>query len=236
MKFKTGVCLALLLSSCGDNLPQPEGGATADEFDFFEPEDPLDGFSRAMMELNFFLDDYILQPAATAYKALTPEVVRDGVGNATNYLKIPLYLVNDLLQWRWDQFAQNFWVMTVNTAGLGVFNVAAKFDVYAKPNDFGMTLHRWGSGPGFDITLPVLGPTNFRDAVGSIVGFATNPVSISAAYADYQWESYAVSGVSVIHDRSNYLGMMESLRKESYDPYVTIKSILQQKRQAELED
>lgn len=235
MKLKTGVCIALLLSGCGD-LPESEEGAATDEFDFFEPQDPLDGFSRAMMELNFFLDDYILQPAAIAYKALTPEIVRDGVGNVTNHLKLPLYLANDILQWRWDQFAQNFWVMTVNTAGLGVFNVAAKFDVYAKPNDFGITLHRWGAGPGFDVTLPVLGPTNLRDAVGSFVGLVADPVSISAAYADYRWENYAVSGVGVIHSRANYLGAMESLRKESYDPYATIKSIVQQKRQAELED
>lgn len=208
-----------------------------DEFGSDEPEDPLDGFSRAMMELNFFLDDYLLQPAATAYKALTPELVQTGVGNLTSYVKIPFYLINDVLQWKWDHFAQNFWVLTINTfSGVGLIDGAGYFDVYAKPNDFGITLHTWGAGAGFDITLPFLGPTCFRDLVGSAVGLLADPVSIAAIYNDYRWSNYAVTGVGFIHSRSKYLGQLESLRKESYDAYVTIKSILDQKRLSELKE
>ncbi len=235
MSKKNIFLIALLISGCGEDFSGSKE-AKIDEFDFFEPSDPLDEFSRAMMELNFFLDDYILLPAATAYKALTPEIVQLGVGNFTNHLKVPFYLLNDVFQWRWDRFAQNFWIFTVNTAGLGVVNVAAQFDVYVQPNDFGITLHQWGAGPGFDVTLPILGPTNFRDAVGGLVKLVGDPVSVLAVQANYCWESYAVAGVEIVHSRSGYLGMMEGLRKESYDPYVTIKSILQQKRQAELEE
>lgn len=208
-----------------------------DDFGNDEPDDPLDGFSRAMMELNFFLDDYILQPAATVYKALTPEFVQTGVGNVTEYAKIPFYMVNDILQWKLDHFAQNFWVFTVNTfSGFGVINTAGYMDVYAKPNDFGITLHHWGGGPGFDVTLPGLGPTCFRDVVGSVVGVFLNPISIFADYHSYQGTYYTVTGLGLVHNRSKYLGQLESLRKESYDPYVTIKSIVEQKRAAELKE
>ena len=45
--------------------------------------------------------------------------------------------------------------MTINTfAGFGLLDGAGYFDVYAKPNDFGITLHTWGAGSGFDITIP----------------------------------------------------------------------------------
>lgn len=228
--------LSLVLGGCSSSAVSDE--PPLDEFDDFAPveeSDPLDGFSRAMMELNFFLDDYLLQPAAITYKALTPEFVQIGVGNLTNHLKIPFYLVNDIFQWKWDKFAQNFWVMTVNTfAGLGFVNTAGYFDVYAKPNDFGITLYRWGAGSGFDVTLPVLGPTCLRDAVGSVVGFFGDPVSIFANYHEYRWTNYSASGLGYVHTRSLYLGQLESLRKESYDPYITLKSIAEQKRESEL--
>lgn len=230
--------LMLVIAACESPIISEEAiSIPIDDFGTEEQVDPLDGFSRAMMELNFFLDDYLLQPAATAYKALTPDFVQTGVGNFTQYVKLPFYMANDILQWKIDHFAQNFWVMTVNTfTGVGLINGAGYFEVYAKPNDFGITLHTWGTGPGFEVTLPFLGPTCFRDAVGSIVGLVIDPVSIVANYNDYRWANYSITGLGYIHGRSGYLGQLESLRKESYDPYVTIKSIVDQKRVSELKE
>ena len=45
-----------------------------------------------------------------------------------------------------------------------------------------------------------------------------------------------MTGLGYIHGRSGYLGQLERLRKESYDPYVTIKSIVDQKRVSELKE
>lgn len=229
-------CESPLVSKSSNSIA-PIASAETDDFGSGEPDDPLDGFSRAMMELNFFLDDYILQPAAITYKALTPECVQTGIGNFTAYVKIPFYLVNDVLQWKWDHFAQNFWVLTVNTfTGVGLIDGAGYFDVYAKPNDFGITLHTWGAGSGFDITLPLLGPTCFRDVVGSVFGLALDPLSVALNYNDYQGASYSIAGLGYVHNRTKFLGQLESLRKESYDVYVTIKSIADQKRLSELKD
>jgi phospholipid-binding lipoprotein MlaA len=231
------VCI-FLITACGPAEFQEEVAADAfDAFDSGEPDDPLDGFNRAMMELNFFLDDYLLQPAATAYKALTPDFIQTGVGNFTQYIKIPFYMANDILQWKWDHFAQNFWVMTVNTfSGLGLINGAGYFEVYAKPNDFGITLHQWGLQSGPMVTLPILGPTYLRDIMGSVVGFVADPVSIVANYNGYREYNYAITALGYVHTRSLYLGQLESLRKESYDPYITIKSIIEQKRESELKE
>lgn len=239
-RIKNWVCclIVLGLTACESPISSEEPLSNpSDDFGTEEPADPLDGFNRAMMELNFFLDDYLLQPSATAYKALTPEFVQTGVGNFTQYVKLPFYLVNDILQWKIDHFAQNFWIMTVNTfTGVGFINGAGYFDVYAKSNDFGITLHKWGAGSGFEVTLPFLGPTCFRDAVGSIVGLLIDPVSIVANYHDYRWANYSITGLGYVHSRSGYLGQLESLRKESYDPYITIKSIVDQKRASELKE
>lgn len=236
----SALLMVCVLSACSFNAESDlvEDSSYTDEQsdDFFdEPKDPLDDFNRAMMELNFFLDDYILKPAATVYKALTPEFIQTGVGNFTEYARLPFYMVNDVLQLRGARFAQNFWVFTVNTfGGLGTLNLAGQFQVYATPNDFGMTLHTWGAGAGQDITLPFLGPSCLRDVVGSIVGFVGDPVGIVAYYHDYSNVSCAISGVGLVHSRSLYLGQLESLRMESYDPYATLKSIAKQKREADL--
>lgn len=236
LKLCLMVCVLGACSFDANELDATASETTAMEDDFFaDPVDPLDGFSRAMMELNFFLDDYLLKPAAKVYKALTPSFLQTGVGNFTEYVRLPFYMVNDVLQWRLDHLAQNFWVFTVNTVGgFGTLNIAGQFDVYSKPNDFGMTLHTWGSGAGQDITLPVLGPTCMRDVAGAVVGFFADPFSITAYYHDYSTASYAVSGVGAIHSRASYLGQIESLRRESYDPYATLKSIAKQRREAEL--
>jgi phospholipid-binding lipoprotein MlaA len=236
--FVSYIILSFGIIGCeSTEFPIESSNNTIDDFGIDEPADPLDGFNRAMMELNFFLDDYILQPVATTYKALTPECVQIGVGNFTQYIKIPFYMMNDILQWRWDHFAQNFWVMTINTlSGLGTINGASYFEVYAKPNDFGITWYRWGLPAGDAITLPLLGSICVRDVIGSTVGFFADPISIIANYNDYRWVNYSVTGLGYVHSRSLYLGQLESLRKESYDPYITIKSIMDQKREAELKE
>lgn len=243
MRKEIHIALLLLASLCisGCETPSTESNAFNSDFDDFfadEPKDSLDEFNRAMMELNLFLDAYILEPAAIAYKALTPQIIQTGVGNFTRNIKTPFYLLNDLFQWRLDCFGHNLWVFTINTVGGfgGVMNTAGYMDVYAKTNDFGITLHRWGLGAGASITLPILGPTCMRDVVGSAAGLFLDPVGAAAWYYDYRWTNYTVISVGFVHERSLFLGQLDSLLKETYDPYITLKSIAEQKREAEIKE
>jgi phospholipid-binding lipoprotein MlaA len=55
--------------------------------------------------------------------------------------------------------------------------VASDFPGLEKHNeDFGQTLGRWGAGPGPYLILPFLGSSTVRDAAGTAVDWAVQPV------------------------------------------------------------
>ena len=46
-----------------------------------DPRDPLEGFNRAMFNVNDTVDKAALKPVATVYKKAVPGFVQTGVGN-----------------------------------------------------------------------------------------------------------------------------------------------------------
>ena len=69
-----------------------------------------------------------------------------------------------------------FTINTVMGAG-GFLNPADEFGLRRKPNDFGMTLARYGVGEGPYLVLPLLGPTTARDVSGFVVDRAFSPMT-----------------------------------------------------------
>ena len=55
---------------------------------------------------------------------------------------------------------------------LGLFDVATGLGLPEHREDFGQTLGRWGVPPGAYLVLPVLGPSDVRDAGGTAVDTA----------------------------------------------------------------
>jgi len=47
-------------------------------------KDPIEGWNRAVFGFNDGLDAALLKPLATGYKAVVPELVRNGVSNVFN--------------------------------------------------------------------------------------------------------------------------------------------------------
>ena len=63
---------------------------------------------------------------------------------------------------------------TLGVAGL--FDPASEAGLGKYDADLGMMLARWHVPPGPYLVLPVLGPSNPRDAVGDLLGMAMNPL------------------------------------------------------------
>ena len=59
--------------------------------------DPLESVNRAIFNFNNVADKIILEPVAKGYKKL-PSPIQTGIGNFLNNLKMPLVVVNQLLQ------------------------------------------------------------------------------------------------------------------------------------------
>src|SRR4029077_20334792 len=161
------------LCSGGCHPPQ-KAEAEADEAE--SDNDPAEGINRAIFKANVAVDRAVMKPVAKAYNEHVPDVVQTGVHNVVQNLKEPAVAVNDLLQGNVGNAWQSVQRLTVNsTIGVaGVVDVAAKWGLPPSRADFGQTLGVWGVGEGPYVQLPLLGPSNPRDAVGTAVDMALN--------------------------------------------------------------
>ena len=187
--------------------------------------------NRAVHRFNVALDRAVVGPAARGYGATVPEPLRDGVDNFASNLSQPSYILNNLLQLRIGQAAQNLTRFALNsTIGIGgLFDPATAMGVPAARTDFGQTLHIWGAGEGDFVMLPVFGPSTTRDTVGLIVDMATNPVRIAVPEGDRRY----VTGAEVLARFGNRYDMadtFDSLLYDSTDSYTILRSLYLQNR------
>ncbi len=163
--------LATLLSACAAPPPADDPDAVAD---FKATNDPLEPTNRVFYAINNGIDTAILRPAAKAYRFVVPEPVRNGVHNVLSNITTPVQLSNDMLEGNPRRAGDTFMRFVINTTVgvLGVFDVAKRWGYPNHDSDFGMTLATWGVTEGPFLYLPVLGPSNPRDAAGFGVDLA----------------------------------------------------------------
>ncbi|MEX2614603.1 MAG: VacJ family lipoprotein [Alphaproteobacteria bacterium] len=221
-------CTSLMLLGGCAGVPTDKAGQEA----YYEANDPIEPFNRAIFSLNRGLDAVLFKPAATLYRDALPQTMRDGIRNFLNNLRTPVILANNLLQGDVDAAKVTVSRFTTNTiigfAGFGdpAGDLGAKF----RDEDFGQTLAVWGAGEGPYLMLPVLGPSNPRDAVGLVVDTLIDPINIWAANTDRDEIPLARTVVRGLDERSRYLKTLDDLEKSSLDFYVTVRSLYRQLR------
>ena len=111
------------------------------------------------------LDEYVLEPVATGWDVVVPEVAQTGVRNFFDNLTMPVTLVNDILQLKPLAAMQDLSRIVINTtAGIGgLLDVATMIEIPKNDEDFGQTLARYGVPPGPYLMIPILGPSTVRD-------------------------------------------------------------------------
>jgi len=197
--------------------------------------DPFEPANRAVHGLNKGLDRALVSPGADAYGAVVPEPVRQGVSNVADTLDLPGAIANDLLQANLDDAVTNFARLGVNLVfGLGgLFDVATEAGIPAAKTDFGETLHVWGVGEGPYVELPLFGPSTARDAVGTAVDLAFNPLG-QVFEGDDAIAATAAKILSRLNDRHRYSGTVDSILYESADSYAQARLLYLQNRRFEL--
>jgi phospholipid-binding lipoprotein MlaA len=229
------VCAAIfgLLLCCGGCASSPKGEAAADEAE--SDNDPAEGVNRAIFKANLGVDRAVMKPVAKAYREHVPDAVQTGVHNVVQNLKEPAVAVNDLLQGNVGNAWQSVQRLAVNTTigAAGVVDVAAKWGLPPHKADFGQTLGVWGVGEGPYIQLPLLGPSNPRDALGTAVDLALNPLTfVGGAPATYA--GVATGGANAVDKRAEHLEDLDALERNSLDYYAALRSVYRQHREAEI--
>ena len=206
-------------------------------------KDCFEKLNRATFALNQGLDKAIIKPLATGYKKL-PDPIQKGTGNAVKNLSNLITIPNNVLQGDIKLALINSGRLVINTTLglLGTIDVANKmgFPKYEK-EDYGQTLGAWGVGPGCYLVLPVLGPTNLRDAAGSFVNvLGGDPWYNASSHGNNEFLSdqlYLTSkALNGINFRAENMASLENLETNSVDFYATVKSLYSQDRENKIKN
>ena len=218
-------------------------------------KDPSEQRNRATLEFNQGLNKSVIYPVAKTYREGVPEPVRDSIEAFANNLGEPLIFANDVLQLRAEAAGTTLARFAMNsTFGLGgLVDVASREKLPRQTGDFGQTLYVWGVRDSEYLVLPVFGPTNTRDLIGSTVEFVAltpinwlAPAGIAAGAREFGVaESTATTlttGVNITGSTAGALtkvdkaAELEALEAGSIDFYVMLESVVTQKREAELKE
>ena len=201
----------------------------------FEDEiyDPLETVNRAIFGFNNVADKIVLEPVAKGYRKL-PSPIQTGIGNFLSNLKMPLVIVNQLLQGQGTNAGESTGRFLVNsTAGLfGLIDVADKIGLEKKQEDFGQTLAKWGVGDGFYLVLPIFGPSNVRDTAGMVLTYTTDPFNAYAIREGEPWILPVRTATNAVDQRSKIIDEVNAMRDNSLDYYATVRSSYYQNRKA----
>lgn len=221
------LAVGLAVSGCATVPDDPDARAAYDE-----ANDPLEPMNRYFFEVNYALDELVLKPWAGWYHIALPDFARDGIRNALNNLKSPVIFINDLLQGEPKRAGITIARFVINsTLGLaGLIDVAEEMGLIYHKEDFGQTLAVWGAGEGPYLVLPLLGPSNPRDAVGLAVDTVMDPFFWIAQHYDVEYMLYIRAGLDVIDARSRNLETLDEIRRNAIDYYATIRSLYRQDR------
>ena len=198
-----------------------------------EARDPLEPLNRHIFAVNQAVDVVIVRPLAVTYRDLVPDPIKTAVNNFLNYLKSPVILANDLMQGEWKRAGETVERFVNNTMTLGLADIAAP-RVPFHDEDFGQTLAVWGAGDGPYLVLPLIGPSNPRDALGIVVDWFIDPVYWTARNNRWDGLTYGRTAARVITARVDTLKITDDLERTSLDYYAALRDIYRQRRNDEI--
>ncbi len=209
-----------------------------------EVYDPLEKYNRKIFAFNDFLDRYFLEHIAKAYRNDIPRPVRDAVRNFLTNLSSPISTLNSFVQGKPENGLATFSNFLINsTIGVfGLFDIAGEKGIRYHQEDFGQTLGHYGVTSGPYLMVPFVGPSSIRDFSGSITDQIVSPTSYNIfkiggkTYLIGKNRLILASAMRTVDTRESLIDIIDDVRKESFDPYATLRSAYTQKRNNEIKN
>ncbi len=237
----TALMIAALVAGGCATRPDPQ--TEPEEYAYYvETNDPFEPLNRVIFRFNEVLDVMLLTPLAILYRDVLPPIVQEHTHNVLVNLREPVVAANSLLQGKPREAASTFARFTFNTtAGVGgLFDVAEGMGLPQERADFGQTLAVWGAPAGPYLVLPVLGPSNPRDAVGiAMDSLILDPIGLlNTIVLDendfFEILSYTRTGLTAVDSRARSLEATDELQRSSLDYYAAIRSAFRQNREYQI--
>ena len=225
--------LALSLAGCATAPPATDAEALAD---YRTTNDQYEPANRFFYKVDDGIDTYLFRPVAQAYRAVVPGAVRRPIHNLLQNASSPAQFANDVLQAKPRRAGDTMMRFLINsTAGVGgLFDVAGDLGYPRHYTDFGVTLAVWGVGEGPFLFLPVVGPSNPRDATGYAANIGLDPLTY-ATFGGSTALELSRFGVGAVDERERLLDPVDQVKKTALDPYATFRSLYRQNRRDEIE-
>jgi phospholipid-binding lipoprotein MlaA len=222
-------------SACAQEAGDPLSRAPRDPIEqgrLDSANDPAEAINREIFKANKFFDDIILKPVARAYVGGVSPELRQSIHNFTNNVGEPVIFANDVLQGNGERAWNTTQRFAVNTT-IGVVGFVDVADTWGRPHhyaDLGQTFGVWGIAPGPGVQIPILGPSNLRDAFGlattSLAAFALQGTIGNVV----SYTQLGATGVDDIDYRSKLLPNTDALERTSKDLYASTRLIKAQLR------
>jgi len=227
------VLLALVLGLAGCQTVQRVGDRLQGAVDKVmgskgQQLDPWESWNRKVFSFNESLDEHVLKPVATAYSEVVPSPVRTGISNFFGNIGDAWSAVNLMLQGRFKAGLDQGMRFAVNsTFGVaGLLDVATEAGLEKNSQDFGKTLGKWGMGTGAYIVWPLFGPSSVRDSLALPLDWKASP----AVLFDDGRKKVAITALSVVNTRANFLRAGQMLNDISLDKYTFYRDAYLQRR------
>lgn len=191
------------------------------------PYDPWERWNRRVHAVNNALDRRVIRPVALGYVRAVPTPVRNGIGNFFRNLGGPVNTVNAALQGKPAQAGASLFRFLVNsTFGLGgLFDVATRWRIPDRSEDFGQTLAKWGWTRSRYVELPLFGPRTVRDIVGLAGDARLNPLPTARSATGQS----ALQAIQVVNVRTQLLST-DAMREDAQDDYRLFRDAWWQRR------
>lgn len=195
--------------------------------------DPLENFNRSIYKFNDTFDTYLFRPVAKGYDYVAPDPVKRGISNFFFNFTAVNTIVNDLLQAKFKEAANDTGRFLVNsTVGvLGFFDVARHMGFEKRTEDFGQTLAVWGIENPAYLVIPFLGPSTLRDGPAKFVDHFLSPYP----YIEGDTARYALFAADKIQFRASLLDIDETVGQQ-LDPYTYVRDIYLEDRTKAIND
>jgi phospholipid-binding lipoprotein MlaA len=191
-----------------------------------ENNDPFEPMNRRVHRFNFAVDGAVIKPIVKGYTNITPDLAEKAVSNFSANLGDPAVALNQFLQGNMDLGIQDSARFIFNsTFGLGgLIDMSTLMGLAKHEEDFGQTLAVWGLGAGPHINVPLWGPSNLRDGVGSIVDTFVHPL----AYLEDHTSRNAMTSLLAADKRASLFSTEELI---TGDAYLFIRDAYNQRRE-----
>ncbi len=201
-------------------------------------DDPWEKFNRKMYAFNDAADRAVIRPVAVGYRKITSPNVRRVISNFYSNIKMPITIINDVLQGDPRRAIRNTGRFVVNTTigFVGLFDPASEMNLPLDETDFGVTLAKWGVPEGPYLVLPFVGSTTVRDFWRLPVDQYFDPVSWYAKDHDFRYHAEYLPNIFYLVTLRARGIEAEGLLEGVYDPYVFYRDAYRQRRLYEIYD